>query len=68
MIFNVLILSQLIESKSNTYGALGIAATLLLAFFFVGRIIVAAAVLNAALYERRLRLRDTGQSNARAAS
>ena len=65
MIFNVLILSQLIESKSNTYGALGIAATLLLAFFLGGRVIVGAAVLNAA-HERRLRLRETGRRNARA--
>lgn len=63
VIFNILVLGQLIESKSNTYGALGIAATLLLAFFFVGRIIVGAAVLNAALYERRLRLRVRGRSN-----
>ena len=32
--------------------------TLLLAFFFVGRVIVGAAVLNATLYERRSRTRD----------
>ena len=57
VMFNVLVLGRLIESKSSTYGALGIAATLLLAFFFVGRIIVGAAVLNAVLYERRLRSR-----------
>src|SRR5205814_1573183 len=53
VIFNILILGEMLKSKSNTYGALGIAAGLLLAFFFVGRLIVGAAVLNATLYERR---------------
>jgi uncharacterized BrkB/YihY/UPF0761 family membrane protein len=55
VIFNILILGNLIQSKTSTYGALGTAATLLLAFFFVGRVIVGAAVLNATLYERRSR-------------
>ena len=59
VIFNILILGEMLKSKSNTYGALGIAAGLLLAFFFVGRLIVGAAVLNATLYERRTRSRDT---------
>ena len=54
-VFNVLILGRLIESKSTTYGALGIAATLLLGLFFVGRVIVGSAVLNATLHERRRR-------------
>ncbi|MGZ4363114.1 MAG: YhjD/YihY/BrkB family envelope integrity protein [Gaiellaceae bacterium] len=53
VIFNILILGNLIQSKTSTYGALGTAATLLLAFFFIGRVIVGAAVLNATLYERR---------------
>ena len=53
LLFNILILGNLIQSKTSTYGALGTAATLLLAFFFVGRVIVGAAVLNATLYERR---------------
>jgi uncharacterized BrkB/YihY/UPF0761 family membrane protein len=68
VIFNILILGELIKSNSSTYGALGIAATLLLAFFFVGRVIVGAAVLNAALYERRLRSRDVTRADMRAAS
>jgi uncharacterized BrkB/YihY/UPF0761 family membrane protein len=55
LLFNILILGDLIQSKTSTYGALGTAATLLLAFFFVGRVIVGAAVLNATLYERRSR-------------
>jgi membrane protein len=51
--FNVVILGRLIQSKAQTYGALGIAATLLLGFFFLGRIMVGAAMLNATLHERR---------------
>lgn len=39
--------------KAGTYGALGTAAALLLGLFFVARLIVAAAVLNAALWERQ---------------
>jgi uncharacterized BrkB/YihY/UPF0761 family membrane protein len=54
-IFNVLLVTKMIHSKSATYGALGIAATLLLALFFMGRVIVGAAVLNATLYERQLK-------------
>ena len=46
LIFNVLILGSLIHSKTSTYGTLGTAATLLLAFFFIGRAIVGAAVLQ----------------------
>ena len=52
LLLNILILGNLIQSKTSTYGALGTAATLLLAFFFVGRVIVGAAVLNATLFER----------------
>ena len=58
VIFNMLILGHLINSKTSTYGALGTAATLLLAFFFVGRVIVGAAVLNATLFERHSRSPD----------
>ena len=54
-IFNILILSQLIQSKSSTYGALGIAGALLLGLFLAGRVMVGAAVLNATLYGRRAR-------------
>jgi uncharacterized BrkB/YihY/UPF0761 family membrane protein len=56
-IFNVYILDRLHESRSSTYGALGSAAAVLLAFFFIGRLIVATAVLNATLFERRTRRR-----------
>jgi uncharacterized BrkB/YihY/UPF0761 family membrane protein len=42
-------------SKQGTYGALGVAATLLFSMFLVCRIVVATAVLNATLWERRER-------------
>jgi uncharacterized BrkB/YihY/UPF0761 family membrane protein len=54
-VWNILVLGQLIQSKSSTYGALGMAAALLLGFFLMGRVIVLAAVLNATLYGRRSR-------------
>jgi membrane protein len=40
-------------SRQGTYGALGIAAALLFGLFLVSRLIVAAAVLNATLRDRR---------------
>jgi membrane protein len=42
-------------AKQGTYGALGVAAALLLTLFMVSRLIVAAAVVNATLWERRTR-------------
>jgi membrane protein len=42
-------------SKQGTYGALGVSAGLLLGLFLVSRLIVASAVINATLWERRLR-------------
>jgi uncharacterized BrkB/YihY/UPF0761 family membrane protein len=51
-IFNVYILDRLHESRTSTYGALGAAAAVLLGFYFIGRLIVSTAVLNATLYER----------------
>jgi uncharacterized BrkB/YihY/UPF0761 family membrane protein len=42
-------------SKQGTYGALGIAATLLFGLYLISRLIVGAAVLNATLWERRSR-------------
>jgi len=55
LLWNKLMLGNLIEEKTTTYGAFGAAATLLLAFFLVGRVIVGAAVLNATLYQRHTR-------------
>jgi uncharacterized BrkB/YihY/UPF0761 family membrane protein len=58
LIFNAVMLGSLIQSKTSTYGALGTAATLLLAFFLLGRVIVVAAVLNSTLYARHARSRS----------
>jgi uncharacterized BrkB/YihY/UPF0761 family membrane protein len=42
-------------AKQGTYGALGVAAALLVALFMVSRLVVGAAVVNATLSERRAR-------------
>jgi membrane protein len=50
--FNVYLLDNVRESRSSTYGTLGTAAAILLTLFFIGRLVVASAVLNATLFER----------------
>jgi uncharacterized BrkB/YihY/UPF0761 family membrane protein len=40
-------------AKQGTYGALGLAAAILLALFVLSRLMIAAAVVNATLWERR---------------
>jgi uncharacterized BrkB/YihY/UPF0761 family membrane protein len=40
-------------AKQGTYGALGVAATLLFGLYLISRLVVAAAVVNATLWERR---------------
>jgi uncharacterized BrkB/YihY/UPF0761 family membrane protein len=42
-------------AKQGTYGALGVAAALLFGLFLLSRLIVAAAIVNATLWERSLR-------------
>jgi uncharacterized BrkB/YihY/UPF0761 family membrane protein len=42
-----------IESKTNTYGAIGAALALLLWAYLLGRVMAASAVLNMALWERK---------------
>ncbi len=42
-------------SKEGTYGALGVAAALLLGLFLLSRLAIASAVLNATLWRRRAR-------------
>jgi uncharacterized BrkB/YihY/UPF0761 family membrane protein len=42
-------------AKQGTYGALGLAAVLLVCLFLMSRLVVTAAVVNATLWERRLR-------------
>jgi uncharacterized BrkB/YihY/UPF0761 family membrane protein len=44
--------TRYIESKSDTYGAIGAALAILLWAYFLGRIVVSGAMLNAALYEQ----------------
>jgi uncharacterized BrkB/YihY/UPF0761 family membrane protein len=40
-------------AKQGTYGALGVAAALLVGLFLISRLVVASAVVNATLWERR---------------
>ncbi len=42
-------------SKQSTYGALGLAAALLLALFLISRLAIASAAMNAVLWERHTR-------------
>lgn len=49
----VVYFSRKISSASDTYGALGIAITILLMLYLVGRAIAASAVLNATIFERK---------------
>ncbi len=41
------------ESRQGTYGSLGIAATLLLGLYLISRLVIASAVLNVTLWQRR---------------
>ncbi len=43
------------SSREDTYGTLGLATALLLGLFLIARLVVASAVLNATLWERRPR-------------
>ena len=52
-VFTAYVLTPWALNKQGTYGALGLAAALLLSLFLISRLIVAAAVLNATLWERR---------------
>ena len=52
-VFTAYVLTPWALSKQGTYGALGLAAALLLSLFLISRLVVAAAVLNATLWERR---------------
>ncbi len=52
-IFTAYFLAPYAIEKEGTYGTLGAAAALLLGLFVVSRLVVASAVLNATLWERR---------------
>jgi uncharacterized BrkB/YihY/UPF0761 family membrane protein len=49
-----------IESSQRAYGALGIAATLLFGLYVIARLVVASAILNATVWERRPVAEDDG--------
>ena len=51
--FNASVLTYVHGSRSSTYGTLGSATAVLLSLYFVGRLVVVAAVLNATLAARR---------------
>jgi uncharacterized BrkB/YihY/UPF0761 family membrane protein len=50
---NVYFISYRISTSSETYGALGVAAAILLSLFLVGRLFVAGVILNATLWEQQ---------------
>lgn len=50
---NVYFISYRISTSSETYGALGVAAALLLSLYLIGRLFVAGVILNATLWERQ---------------
>jgi uncharacterized BrkB/YihY/UPF0761 family membrane protein len=52
-VFTTYVLGPYASSRESTYGTLGLAAALLLSLFFISRLIVVTAVLNATLWERR---------------
>jgi len=52
-VFTAYLLDRVLESTTSTYGALGTAAAILLGTFLLGRVAVAAAAMNAALFDRR---------------
>jgi membrane protein len=51
----VLFIAEKVQRASDTYGSLGVAFTLLFWLYCVSRVVVAAAMLNAALWERQPR-------------
>lgn len=52
-IFNVYVTTRLVENRANTYGVLGVATALLFSLVLVGRVVVIAAELNAAVDRHR---------------
>ena len=52
-IAGIYLIAPRVESSQSAYGALGIAATLLFGLYIVSRLIVASAVLNATVWDRR---------------
>lgn len=55
------VIAPMALDKQGTYGALGLAASVLLGLFLFSRLVVAGAVVNATLWERRLRAAAAGR-------
>jgi len=47
------VLAPQLENRQGTYGVLGIAAVLLFGLYVISRLLVAGAVVNAAIWDRR---------------
>lgn len=56
-VFTAYVLAPYAIAKQGTYGALGAAAALLFGLFVLSRLVVAAAILNVTLWERKARRR-----------
>jgi membrane protein len=52
-VVSVYYLARRVASASELYGSLGVAAAILVWLYLIGRLVVAAAMLNATLWERR---------------
>ena len=52
-VFTQLLIVWLGNTREDTYGALGLAATILFSLWLTSRVIVVSAVVNAALWSRR---------------
>jgi len=61
-VVNVYLIGPQASNKQGTYGALGLAAALLLGLYFFSRLAIATAVVNVTLFERRSRPRPTTES------
>ncbi|HEX5586541.1 MAG TPA: YhjD/YihY/BrkB family envelope integrity protein, partial [Acidimicrobiia bacterium] len=62
-IVTVLWIAHVLESKTDTYGAIGAALAILLWAYLLGRLIIASAVIDATLWLRQREL-DPGQDDA----
>jgi uncharacterized BrkB/YihY/UPF0761 family membrane protein len=56
-IFTAFVIAPMSLTKQGTYGALGIAAALLFGLYLIARLMVGAAVLNATLWDHKVRSR-----------
>jgi uncharacterized BrkB/YihY/UPF0761 family membrane protein len=61
---SVYYLARRIDKASELYGSLGVAAALLAWLYLIGRLMVASAMLNATLWERRARRLSPDQSGS----